>query len=213
VPADQIKTQVDDRIDAADFQKFRPDFKVLDEREVEQEIQQINDADIREETVDFSYVPITGNRSAGNTVLQDVTTTDNIQYSGPFINHTGIGFSVAVGAKPQRETTLDGAPPTEPANIKSLVKPMIEATSLGWDIPFMSATQPLNIDLMPIQNDDSNLYARDWMGNILINPMPDQEPFVNPELTGLEKPTLTRDSDMVETGVGLGMADFDGTSF
>jgi hypothetical protein len=215
VPANQIKNQVEDRIDSADFQKLRPDFKVLDERELEQEVEQINDKDIREETIDFSYVPVTQNRSPGNTVLQDAATTENIQYSGPFLNHTKIGFASAVGAKPTREKALDGTPLSNgtQVEIKSLTKPMFEATSLGWDIPFRSATQPLNIDLAPIQNDNSNLYARDWMGNILLNPQPDQEPFIDPHPKGRqEKPTTIQADEAIQTGLGLG-TDYDGTSF
>ena len=215
--AGQIVRADKDKLDAQNFQKFRPDFRTIDEKEVEEEITKIDSDGIRQETIDFSYVPVSGWRSVDNSIYGMGAVNKNIQFSEPFLNHTDIGIVQAKGKAPMVVPVDDGTPPVDP-KLEQLQKPMFLQSSLQWDIPMMPTTQPLNIGtvkMMPVTASQENSFLVPWMFNKNINPFPKNVPFVtfDPPRTDLPEdqiPEKIPPSEMINSSVGLGLMNFDG---
>jgi len=214
VPVDALQQNINraqDNIDAQDFHKFRPQLATLQPEKYEPEMEPLADEDIKQETIDFSYVPVRGWVPEGNSIYNMSVIQNNIRYKGAHPNKTGVGRINRVGYARPLEVQWD-IPEAKDPHIQKLQKPMIIAGSLGRDVPFKKAEFQLNYNTQPIDVDQSNLFNNHWSNSLYV-PDAGRVPFqaVNPSRTADMNEASTDPSrrDNVMSSVGLGFYNFD----
>ena len=135
-------------INPDEFRKLRPDFKVLDDGEIQEDLLEIDEKAIEQETIDFSYVPIAGWRSKDNSIYGMNVISNNIQYASNKMNYTDIGLVRRVGEEP----IVPKLPVKRKDDyyIKELELPSREVQDLGFGTPFRNSDFELNYDTQPL---------------------------------------------------------------
>jgi hypothetical protein len=199
--------KIKDDDEANKFNQIRPDFKQIEEDVVEKELDVIDEKELKMETIDFSYVPVSGWQSEGNSIYQMSVVSNNIKLHGANINSTGAFEIDRLGY--MNPETLKYTPPItkEEQNktvVPAMVFPMIESEDLQWNIPFINKEPSLNYDTKPSQGEDFNMF---WDAYKNSQYMPDylQQAFVsaNTLISEIPRSTEPPDNKINATAVGI----------
>ena len=208
---DQLKVKNEDIQDAQDFQKLRPEFKTINMEDIKEDMESLDDMAIKQETIDFSYVPVAQWTTDNNSLYERGVIQDKIRYGGKFLNECGVGYVNRVGT--DTPLKVDWKPKKTPKPYIEDIQPrMVIDGALGRNMPFINTSFKLNYDTKPIATDDSNLFMSNWLKSNYV-PDSDQMAWADPNPSKVQTKKEVSTAPTMEsnqlTAVGMGFYNFD----
>jgi hypothetical protein len=193
--------------------QLRPEFKNATMEDVKNEFNDIDQQAIKQETVDFNYVPVRGWTAKGNSIYEAQVIIDKLESSGA-INQAGTLDIERLGHnKPLRVKYQSRNRKTRP-DIKALDVPFFNTRAPIQARRFISSDSQLNYTLNPVDT-SGILDMRGTFNNRLYNPSSVNTDYFYDGKTDIRKrfkttPPAGPKFQNLQSSVGLGQNVFDG---